>query len=304
MIMDPTVLILGAGASKPFGYPLGRELLLTIKKELSYPESHPLKKALIGLGINEKHIYDFRSELTYADPPSVDAFLEDRRDYIDIGKLAMAICLIRCEKDLTLFNIHCEPAQHDSWYRYLMDKMHALDLDEFKHNKLSIITFNYDRSLEHYLFTTLKHRLNISDDNCASTLSCLRIIHIHGRLGALPWQTSGGREYGPNPKPEETRMAAQEIKIVSEKDENANVFNDAFNMMTQAEKIYFLGFGYYDTNLRRLGMARLVGKKNVTYGTSIGIGKAIMKSIGETWRITFPEKNIDIIRLFDDYAPL
>lgn len=304
MIMDPTVLILGAGASKPFGYPLGRELLLTIKKELSYPESHPLKKALIGLGIKEKHIYDFRSELTYADPPSVDAFLEDRRDYIDIGKLAMAICLIRCEKDLALFNIHCEPAQHDSWYRYLMDKMHALDLEEFKHNKLSIITFNYDRSLEHYLFTTLKHRLNISDDNCASTLSYLRIIHIHGRLGALPWQANGGREYNPHSKPEETRTAAQEIKIVSEKDENASVFNDAFNLMAQADKIYFLGFGYYDTNLRRLGMARLVGKKNVTYGTSIGVGKAIMKLIGETWRITFPGRNTDIIRLFDDYAPL
>ena len=52
MISTPTVLILGAGASKPYDFPTGRELLLEIVHGLDQPDvrlNPKLKRHLFGL---------------------------------------------------------------------------------------------------------------------------------------------------------------------------------------------------------------------------------------------------------------
>jgi|HubBroStandDraft_6_1064221.scaffolds.fasta_scaffold4424063_1 hypothetical protein len=42
----------------------------------------------------------------------------------------------------------------------------------------------------------LKNSHNKSDDSVAETLSKIEIVHLHGRLGYLPWQKQAGRPYG------------------------------------------------------------------------------------------------------------
>jgi hypothetical protein len=63
--------------------------------------------------------------------------------------------------------------------------------------------FNYDRSLEHFLFTALKYSSGKSDDECAGKLKTIPIIHLHGDLGALPHTGAAlARPYNSNISPE------------------------------------------------------------------------------------------------------
>ena len=306
MIMDNTVLVLGAGASMPYGFPSGRELFFIIKKGLNiYTKGKRiLWEKLRTLGIKDNEIKDFRSALNYADSPSVDAFLEHRSEFSEVGKLSIALTLIPYEDERRLFNIGGSADMPSSWYRYLMDKLDAKDRDEFKYNKLSVITFNYDRSWEHYLFTALKHRYGITDNECAESLSSMPIIHVYGSLGSLPWQASNfSRPYEETSDLLEIQKASRQIIVMSEKDDSAPVFHRVFELMKEASKIYFLGFGYHNTNLRRLGMSRLVNKAN-RFGTSVGLGNAEWRSISDTWHITFKGTNIDILSIFHDHVPI
>lgn len=306
MITDKIVLVLGAGASMPYGFPSGRELFFIIKKGLNIRtlDKHALWGKLRTLGIEEKEIVNFRSALNYADPPSVDTFLEHRSEFLEVGKLSIALSLIPYEDESRLFNIGKYKDMPTSWYRYLMDKLDAKDCGEFKYNQLAVITFNYDRSWEHYLFTALKHRYGITDNKCADSLSSMPIIHVHGSLGSLPWQAGNySRPYEKTNDLSEIKKASKQIIVMSEKEENAPVFHRVFKLMEAASKIYFLGFGYHNTNLRRLGMSRLVNKAN-RFGTSVGLGNAEWRSISDTWHITFKGTNIDILSIFHDHVPI
>ncbi len=61
MITKPTVFILGAGASKPFGYPTGNELKDLIVKH--FDPGSTGHKNLTSLGIKISSIEDFKSAL-------------------------------------------------------------------------------------------------------------------------------------------------------------------------------------------------------------------------------------------------
>src|SRR5262249_21509255 len=104
----------------------------------------------------------------------------------------MAYCLIPYENRISLF-------QRDSyndgdWYGYLFGKLNA-EFSEFSQNKLSIITFNYDRSLEYYLLTALRSSYNKTSDECAQALEAIPIVHVYGQLGEIPYPKPGSQPY-------------------------------------------------------------------------------------------------------------
>ena len=70
MIKNPTVLILGAGASYPYRFPLGEEMVTGIlNKMTAEPET-------FYAGTRPGDLEDFKQKLRKADPTSIDAFLE------------------------------------------------------------------------------------------------------------------------------------------------------------------------------------------------------------------------------------
>src|SRR5229473_2611714 len=89
MITTPTVFILGAGASMPYGFPSGAEMVRDI---CNAPESE-----LDSFGVSQTDYHEFATELRNSDQPSVDAFLELRRKFERVGKTAIAYHLVRCE---------------------------------------------------------------------------------------------------------------------------------------------------------------------------------------------------------------
>ena len=276
MIKKKTVFVLGAGASAPFGFPTGQFLKdLICVKTLWKPNQVQL---LEKLGFDKDIITRFRQALQNSGRPSVDAFLESREDFLDIGKTAIATTLLPFEKTTGLFRdwIDKRNAGKGNWYDLLFGILSdGVPFDDFDKHKLYIITFNYDRSIEHYLFTSLKNSYNKTDEECGKKLRKIDIIHVHGSLGPLDWQSrpvdllSVSYDSGTNPKV--VKLAAQNIKIIHEGTADTPEFTQARNILLNATQVFFLGFGYHPTNMKRLEMGKIRGKDIIVRGTSQGL---------------------------------
>ena len=157
----------------------------------------------------------------------------------------------------------------ENWYQDIFGILNENGFDVFGENKLSIVTFNYDRSLEHFLYESLKNGYNRTDEECAQQLKKIPIIHVHGQLGYLPWQIGGEDPYyavkfGSSPTtPKDLNRAVKMIKIIHEANEDDDPFFKATNLLEKADRIYILGFGYHPDNLDRLGLRHLEGKKDL-----------------------------------------
>jgi hypothetical protein len=275
MIKQETVLVLGAGASMPFGFPSGWQLVARL--------CHHVLTAEVGildqLGFQRAHIEDFRVALLRSGCTSVDLFLEDREDFMDVGKAAIAIALLPAEQTTSLFDklsetcwakqqgMVAEDKQDSNWYQSLWSILtEECTFDAFDKNNLSIVTFNYDRSLEHYLFTAMKNKYNKTDEECAKKLKETLIVHVYGSLGLLPWQvddnssTASVVPYDPKVEPGLVKQAADSIQIMRESDTDSPLFQKARKMITRVHGLYFL----------RLG-PNLLKKKEKKMGTVFGL---------------------------------
>src|SRR6266536_2084560 len=113
MITIPTVLILGAGASCPYGFPTAKKLKRLICDAFSSPETRA-SVVLSGLcGYRPHKFFEFREAFRKSGVSSVDAFLEHRTDFLEVGKLAIAYCLIPFEDEARLY---VPSAPENDWY--------------------------------------------------------------------------------------------------------------------------------------------------------------------------------------------
>ena len=198
MITKPTVLVLGSGASIPYGFPSGKDLLRSIHGELNPRNADFWSPLFNDCGIDTRHVEEFRSELYSSQLSSVDTFLEHRPEFLEVGKLAIALNMVAREDEDWLLRFD---GRDEGFYRYLYDRMDT-QFELFGENKLTVITFNYDRSFEHYLFKALLHSHGRSAEDCASILAAIPVVHVHGSLSTLPWQAldkerAYSAQYGP-----------------------------------------------------------------------------------------------------------
>jgi len=280
MITKNTVLVLGAGASMPFGFPSGREIVGAICQALTPDTSQPIRRqytptfsVLLHCNFSVSQITNFKDALSRSGHTSVDAFLEYRTEFIDVGKSAIAAVLLPFEKTDLLFE-EMRIERKNNWYEYLFSQL-STSFDMFDRNALSIITFNYDRSLEHYLLTALKNSYGKTDKECAEKLNAIPIIHVHGKLGDLEWQHPH-----PFPVPYDSHLsnmvsemvsrASKKIKIIQENIADDIEFGQAYQLLSEAARVYFLGFGFNQTNLERLQIESLPTDKCI-WGTGLDL---------------------------------
>ena len=274
MIEQKTVLVLGAGASAPFGFPTGQGLKdLVCEKILRLPV-----KFWDTLGFKTDIITRFITALQNSGRSSVDAFLEYRDDFLDIGKTAIAATLLPFEKTTGLYRdwINKRKRGKGNWYDLLFGVLSdGVPFDEFDTHKLSIVTFNYDRSIEHYLFTSLKNSYNKTERECKVQLRNIKIIHVHGSFGPLDWQYrptgSPSVPYDSGMDSNIIKLAAQNIKIIHEDTADTPEFTQARNLLLNSTKVLFLGFGFHPTNMKRLEMEKIYQTGNNVVGTSQGL---------------------------------
>ena len=286
------------GQQRPTIHACGERWKHPIIEELWGPDSerHKFFVEKIAIKLGFKNHLRLAALLKHYHPESIDNFLTsikyklvdveidlgdgevDRKytndDLVNAGKELIVYWLLKAE-NAKIFN-----AEHKIWYRWLREAIinsyanksfaEFEESDEKKRsekakeiikeniNKIQIINFNYDRSLEYYLDKQMP--------DFAEEIKN-KIFHPYGGLKNCGYQYGGLKADLRNPSigisdifQKIKDVAEKEIKIIGEE---RNSDKDFFERLRKdSRKLYFLGFGFIEDNL-----SRFLGEDcfNITY---------------------------------------
>lgn len=279
------VFILGAGTSREAGLPDGEQLKDHIEKILNFdsPDHHfkeDTKELLNALALeskiaSENHVdlNGFRAacaRIRRAIPsePSIDTYInKNPNGEIELcSKLAIVSAILRAECDSKEFktedNYHSRIDFRnfsDTWFFQFANLLFDTEKDLLPERlqTITLIIFNYDRCVEHYLLHKLVTSYGIETEEAADILRNLGIYHPYGAVGQLPW--SKGNEsvdFGKVVGGEKLLGIARQIKTFSERIEGADdSLSEIFkirNAVATADRLVFLGFAFHKMNLKLL----------------------------------------------------
>lgn len=278
MITKTTTLVLGAGASMPYGFPSGAELRSLICGPTQSRPSHA------GAILEQYHLAHERDVREFADTflrsgvASIDAFLAKRDNLTEIGKYLIAYTLCERENDLTIFRTDIE----DHWYHYLWQELinDAHTAEDILKNEIRFVIFNYDRSLEFFLHQAIMHTFGRDAKSALAILKKMDILHVYGSIGEYNYTTTlDTRVYTRDMTRATLLTAANSIKVIPEAREHGKEFQIAQGWFYDSKIIGFLGFGFDRLNVHRLNLSSMIEQKIDAKNTS---PKIISSTFGKT----------------------
>ena len=271
MLKTKTLIVVGAGASKEFGLPIGVELPKSIAQVLSFDidafgeveggDADIRNIARRQLGYTAREVYA-ASKLIRDGLPlsfSIDNFLDKHHANPPVqalGRLALVHCLLKAESRSALFVGRTQPlinfaGLQDNWlnrlFTALQDRVRLEHIDRI-FDELTIITFNYDRCIEHYLHHALQANYGVGEAEAAEVVKRLRLVHVYGALAPLPWQ--GGRRaisFGQEHVPLVDLW--QNIRTYADEIEDTTTVQSMREWATEVETVFYLGFSYLPQNM-------------------------------------------------------
>lgn len=312
MVNKKTVIVVGAGASKEFGLPVGEELITEVKKLLrirtgyyglseqkllyafkvfgsSYPGAHNLDKMI-----------DASRKIVKALPHaiSIDNLIDEHRGDKELekcGKLAITLAILNAERAST---IYCEPhdglnlnfeKSKETWLNSLTQIIKQnCEFEELSErvSNITLIVFNYDRCIEHYLFYAFQHAYGVSEAEVKNLLKELKIFHPYGKIGDLPWEEEKDSiPFGSEPNSKELVELSKNLRTFTEgTDSKESEISLIREEVIGADTTLFLGFAYHKLNLELLrtqGVEHSSPHSKFYFGTSLGFSDANTDSIKE-----------------------
>lgn len=301
-----TVFVFGAGASKEANLPTGYELkdrisrLLDIRFDYDHQKSgdYAIVQALRIHVTNSTHNRDINPYLKEARcikralplALSIDNYIDAHRanDKMALcGKLAIVRSILDAERNSLLFfktdridsNI-AFGSLDNTWYslffQLLTENCGINDLKE-RFTSVTLIIFNYDRCIEHFVYNALRNYYNISELEAADLIGYITIYHPYGSVGSLPWQhQSVPMEFGGDPEPEQLLQRAYNIKTFTEgTDPNSSDVVEIKKHMIDADIIAFLGFAFHKLNMQLIANdVDAAATTHKCYATTYGISES------------------------------
>jgi len=268
--------IIGAGASYPYGFPLSDGLIAGIRSSFVSAASETAKllhKDPRLLKSATEEATAFSESLNGLAAISIDKFLNLNPKWLDIGRMAIIVELLRLEK---LAKSPGDVGIDGDWYVYLFSKlMEGLDsVDSIRSEfgtGFKVVTFNYDRSLEHFIFQNLYRilRATTPKEEIERIAGNLEIIHVYGSLGRLPWQTdlSLGKvvDFGDfsNDVYSRSQSLRDNIQLIYDQRSTVNQLERAKSAILPANRVLLLGFGYDYKNIENLDLRNCLNGKSV-----------------------------------------
>ncbi len=305
------VLVIGAGASKEVNLPVGAKLKKQIAEVLDIQYEHFQKSGDIDIIINDS----FRILATDGDinpyleaawrvrdampqAISIDNFIDSHRsdEKISIcGKLAIARCILLAESKSLLktdrSNIYNKPnfsALEQTWFnaffQLLTENCQQDDLPQ-RLSKVAIISFNYDRCVEHFLFWSFQNYYGMTAKDASEVLTHLEIHHPYGMVGKLPWQQGAHEsfEFGDTPTSKKLLSLAGELRTFTEGiDPMKSDISAIQTAFSSAKRIVVLGFAFHRQNIELLFPDRGNSERMRScsmYATAHGISSADIEVI-------------------------
>ncbi|MBI1332683.1 MAG: hypothetical protein GC165_07365 [Armatimonadetes bacterium] len=249
MIKTKTVLVLGAGASIPYGFPSGKSLVEHIL------ELDPYTYINRGVDTDTKGLQNLQSRLRKSGSDSIDLFIEKNPTFAEIAKIAIVVAITRCEEE----SVRRFESGESNWYQYLWSRMTegAASHPDVLENDLAVITFNYDTSLENFLYSRYLHAYESCKPTDANLLlDQIPVLHVFGTTGGHP--IAGGRLFGEGPYVGQSRdifATSESLLTISEaKRVDSGHLSRIQEKLNSAERLVILGFGYHRENLDLLGL--------------------------------------------------
>lgn len=279
MFSTPTVLVIGAGAGFDVGMPVGEQLSSEIADKLNirFDEwGNQLKsgdpvvtKALRRIAKVANEDFDewrraacsVSSGIGYT--RSIDAYIHTHKSnqkIKDCAKLAIAQTILEYEGrsalalDSRQLEFRDRRAVLNSWLpdlMYVLQDRISVDVNlAALFENLTIINFNYDRCIEHFLLAATRELFHLDMNQAAELLASLKIFHPYGQVGVLPWQVGrtrqvnfGTSDYG------DIEGLSREIKTFNEKVDEGDELREIRTAVGEAHRIVFLGFHFHQQNM-------------------------------------------------------
>jgi len=281
MIKTPTTFVLGAGAHVPYKMPSGKELTSKIinllpEKVSSGGRLHDFVSTYYSIhgtsvGQIEKPCTDFRHKLDHGIQTSIDSFLRfysKRPGFEQIGKLAVAKVLLPME-----FQMKWQRGvPKDDWLTYLFEALYKgchESIDHFIENNknVSFLTFNYDRTLEHFMTIKLANTYGISKDKAWDRISkWANIIHVYGSLGQFSVSLLE-ESLEPN-NPMRFKEPANSIRLMYDDRDEEETISAAKETLKNSQTVVFLGFAFDSDNIERLELNKVCNSKSILGATT------------------------------------
>ena len=273
------LFLLGAGASKPYGYPTGAELKDQIIDQCI--NGGELIEILTALGHYREDITSLGEQFRNASTTSIDAFLKNRNEFSSIGKAAISYFILEAER-----NISKHFPNKEDWLGHLLGRVIENKKKSFENRKLNFITFNYDRVLQFRLLKCVESRFGLNSYQAAAIVRKYMIHHVYGSIANLPdlhevnklsLQMQTGQII-----PHHCKLSSRNIKVMHEErqaDESEKIFdNPMLDYFYKSNKIYILGFGFDKDNMHTLGIdwSKVAGE---VYVTAYDCGNAEIEQI-------------------------
>lgn len=187
MIKTATTFIVGAGASRSYGLPVGIELK---RKAIELKPRSSVFQLLMACGFRAEHITSVVADLQQHPAPSIDAFLETRQQSESTMRVGRAL-IAGVLGEIVLSKRLIPSKSDDDWLAYVIERMHrgAPTWEHFVggNKNARFVTFNFDSIIEDRITAAVNQ---IYDDARASEAAIrfnrTNVVHVHGQLPSIP----------------------------------------------------------------------------------------------------------------------
>lgn len=274
--MGKTTFILGAGSNCSMKFPLGNQLYNQAINEILIDSGSALRRILQVLKDEEfieEDFVEFAKQLKKSDRKSIDEFTYHHPEFEQIAKIILMYFISIRENDFDLFN-----QEEPHWYRYIWDIINTIDFEDFPAKDIGFITFNYDRSLEQYLYTVIYYtygsRYNLDSKRIRNQIcNKIPIHHVYGKIDNLKFANENNYlDYEEvnsiNNKDQGIFKTADKlIKIYRDRINNIKlIYTDRNNidsnidqikdLIIDSSQLIFIGFAFNELNMEILGFKK------------------------------------------------
>jgi hypothetical protein len=298
-----TVLVVGAGASSEVGLPVGGKLKDSIHRLLDFK----LDQSMGGPNGGNGYIYDvlcqqrgtgsarLKSAARICNglhlAQSIDDFVDTHQaddNIVACAKLAIVTAILEAERKSKLFftrsqlTINSQKIQ-DTWYIgffRLLSQSVKVDAVADIFSNLSVICFNYDRCIEHFLVHALSNLFLIKLGEASELVSKMTLFRPYGVVADYFEKGERSFEFGAEVDYRIQNIASN-VKTYSEQLEDQGSLVKMQKSIAEAETLVFLGNAYHMNNLRLL-YPKIESRSNKKiYATRLGISNEDIRIVDQ-----------------------
>lgn len=317
MFSEPTVFVVGAGASAEYDIAAGDSLKFKIAQLLDfYFDGHELirgdyqiaeflkrhNQAISGrYGMSQEHFKSARL-ISQAMPHalSIDNFIDAHRGDENVAlcaKLGIVKSILLEESCSRIAGLKEEYKPFDfasvanTWitrlFQMLSESVPRDGLSNLFEN-LSLIVFNYDRCIEAYIPRALAEYYDLQPAEAGKLVNKLTIIHPYGVAGGLDDQGRLSVPFGSTDM--DILRTATGIRTFTEGVADPATMTAITTALSNAETLIFLGFSFHPLNMRLLSAP--TNNLRRIFATTYGLSKSAVDNVQE-----------NILQIFDKLDP-